>query len=288
MTLTRALWLRSLLPGLAILVAPAGATSLWAQGPDPFRPYNRQYDPYTVPMAPDAAAPGQFVGGLPRSGIRGANQYQNYLEELQGAGRESSERYGIGMPYYRSAVDPNFDPKGTRDYRPNQNVDRSFEESQDLVTRKYLAYFTEKDPKKRTTLLREYTQTRGKIARALSTRRGNQARILETATGLASDTRRPATAADSKPRPASTDRTPRTNPTESIRRPGTRMIPPAPPLFGNTPSRPARSTRTPEDVLNRARRLDTGNDVKADRGEAAAPTPPSTNARTRSDSPPPE
>ena len=30
-----------------------GTTAVWAQGfgPDPFRPYNSQYDPYVYPMA---------------------------------------------------------------------------------------------------------------------------------------------------------------------------------------------------------------------------------------------
>lgn len=209
MTLYRAHRLRSLLIGLAVLAVPTGASGVRAQGlgPDPFRPYNRQYDPYTVPMSPADAVPGQFVGGLPRSGIRGANQYQNYLEELQGASRESTERYGIGMPYYRSAVDPSFvDPKGTRDYKPNRDADRSYEELQGQVMQKYLAYLTEKDPKKRAALLKDYNRSRGKFERVLSARREDPKRVLEVVTGAGPEARRSAAGPDTQPRSSSTDR----------------------------------------------------------------------------------
>ena len=110
-------------------------------GPDPFRPYNRQYDPYTYPMGPPGAEAGQFVGGMPRSGIRGANQYQNYLDDLQGSSRSGVERYGIGMPYYRSSIDSSYDPNGTREYRPNQKVDQSYDESQELGHAEVLGLF---------------------------------------------------------------------------------------------------------------------------------------------------
>ena len=96
------------------MIAPASTSTLLAQGygPDPFRPYNSQYDPYTYPMGPASPAGGGRSDIMTRMGNSGANQYQGYLDELAGQARQGSERYGIGMPYYRSAVDPNFDPEG--------------------------------------------------------------------------------------------------------------------------------------------------------------------------------
>src|SRR5262249_23691469 len=140
-------WLRYLLSAIAAVVALGGSFSVKAQGlgPDPFRPFNSDYDKYTYPLAPttpEGGAGGQF----PRSGLRGANQFQDYLNELQGAERQGSERYGIGLPYFRSSVDPRFDRAGNREYRPNRLTDRTFEETQELITQKYFAYFTEKDP----------------------------------------------------------------------------------------------------------------------------------------------
>ena len=289
MTLTCAHRLRSLLAGLAILVVPTGASVAWGQGmgPDPFRPYNRQYDPYTYPMAPPGAEAGQFVGGMPRSGIRGANQYQNYLDELQGSSRSGAERYGIGMPYYRSSVDSSYDPQGTREYRPNRKIDESYEQSQDLITRKYLAYFTEKDPKKRAMLLKDYNLTRGKVSRALSARRENPSGILDAAAGVGPEARRSAGAAASQPRSSSSDRGARSNSPETTGRGSAGAIPPPPPVFGSGASSRSRTQRTPEDVLNRSRRLNLDNDVKprlrGPAGTRSAPAGPAT-----SDVPPPE
>ncbi len=131
---------------------------------------------------------------MPRMGNMGANQYQGYIDEMSGAGRQGAERYGIGMPYYRSAVDPSFDPKGNRQYRPNQDADRSFEQSHEVVTRKYLAYFTEKDPKKRAELLRDYNRTRSRVSRAMSGRREESSRLVDAANGTGADRRRSAAA----------------------------------------------------------------------------------------------
>jgi hypothetical protein len=269
MNLTRAHWLRSLFTGLAIVVAPAGASTLWAQGygPDPFRPYNRQYDPYTYPLGPATPEAGQSGAAASRSGVRGANQFQNYMEELQGATRQGTEKYGIGMPYYRSSVDSSYDPNGTREYRPNHKADRSYDQTQDLVTRKYLAYFTERDPKKRAALLKDYNQTHGKISRALSTRRENPSRVLDSAAGLDDPAGGPAVAADSAPRNSTTtDRAARTNAAEPARRAGSSNIPPPPPLFGTGSSRGTRTPRTPDDVLNRSRRLNADDGASAGTG----------------------
>ena len=151
MTLSGEKWLRTLLTALTVLIAPMSTSTLFAQGygPDPFKPYNSQYVPYTYPTGPASPAGGGRSDVMARMGNLGANQYQGYLDDLNGQARQGSERYGIGMPYYRSAVDPNFDPQGKREYRPNQKADQSFDETRKVVTRKYIAYLTEHDPKKR-------------------------------------------------------------------------------------------------------------------------------------------
>src|SRR5271165_7409592 len=50
-------------------------------GPDPFQPYNSQYAPFITPVAPGPMDYG-YNNGLAR-GIRGANQFENYLNSLQ-------------------------------------------------------------------------------------------------------------------------------------------------------------------------------------------------------------
>ena len=84
MTSTRGNWLRSLLAGLSIAAAQTGASTVSAQGfgPDPFKPYNSQFDAYTYPTGP-----GQAAGLNARFGNGGANQFQNYLNELTSGGR---------------------------------------------------------------------------------------------------------------------------------------------------------------------------------------------------------
>ena len=281
MTSTRGRWLRSSLTAMVILVAPAGTSIVWAQGGygvDPFRPYNSQYDQYTYPMASPDMVPS--AGGMPRMGNRGANQYQGYLDELAGAER-TSERYGIGVPYYRSSIDPTFDPKGNREYRPNFKADRTYEQTQDLITRKYLAYFAEKDPKKRAELLKDYNRIRSNVSRAISTRREDPARALEAATADEFGERRSAAPArradalpatpDGRPRTASSRRSSRALSNDASARVRTDIIPPPPPLIPGASTRGTSRRRRPTDVLDRSRRLNSGDDVEPDSGAAAAP-----------------
>jgi hypothetical protein len=182
MVSSRNRWLRSLLAGLGILAAPVGASTVWAQPIDPFRPFNSQYDAYRYPIGPATPEGGQSAP-MALSGVRGANQYQNYLNELQGAGGAGVEHNGIGMPYFRSAVDPRFDRDGSREYRPNRKTDETFERTQALITEKYFAYFTEKDPKKRAELLRNFNRARSQVTRALSARGAKSERLLDAVSG---------------------------------------------------------------------------------------------------------
>ena len=81
--------LRSFLIGLGILAAPLGASTVLAQPIDPFRPLNSQYDAYRYPIGPASPDGGQSAP-MALSGIRGANQFQNYLDELQGTGARAA------------------------------------------------------------------------------------------------------------------------------------------------------------------------------------------------------
>ena len=61
---TRDRWIRFLFAGFCITVASQGLGTAHAQGfgPDPFRPFNSQYDQYVFPIRPEtggAAAPGR-------------------------------------------------------------------------------------------------------------------------------------------------------------------------------------------------------------------------------------
>jgi hypothetical protein len=183
---TRAKRLRALLAGLGVAVAGFCSPPLRAQGfgTDPFRPYNSQFDPYVYPIGPPIPDARQAAAALSR-GIGGANQFQQYLDQLQGITRSEIERYSIGLPYYQRAIDPAFDREGKRLYRPNRQSERVFQDTQQLITEKYLAYFAERDPAQRVMLLRDYNRTRRNVGRALaSVRAQNPSATLERAAGF--------------------------------------------------------------------------------------------------------
>src|SRR5262249_26823325 len=142
-------------------------------GPDPFRPYNSQFDPYVYPMGPASPEAGGSGPILPRPGYARANQFQEYLDSLTGTGRPGPDRStsAVGVPYFRSAVDPAFEEGFRRRYQPNAQTEQSFEATQQLVTEKYLAYFSERDTRKRAALLREYQFARREATRDLGGRR---------------------------------------------------------------------------------------------------------------------
>ena len=293
MVSSRNRWLRSLLAGLGILAAPVGASTVWAQPIDPFRPFNSQYDAYRYPIGPATPEGGQSAP-MALSGVRGANQYQDYLNELQGAGGAGVEHNGIGMPYFRSAVDPRFDRDGSREYRPNRKTDETFERTQALITEKYFAYFTEKDPKKRAELLRTFNRARSQVTRALSARGAKSERLLDAvsdhdldsrpsvATGRRAETlRKPA---ESKPRAPSAGAPPLRPNTDRARDDLSPSIPPAPPLFPGLGTRGSRTRRSPSDVLNRSRRLNMDDDAMAPGFPSRTPSRPTTGANRRTPS----
>ncbi len=267
MTSTRVYRLGPKILALCLLLTMGEGQAVWAQGfgPDPFRPYNSQYDAYTYPLGGSGYDAAQ-AAAMMRSGLRGANQFENYLAEIQGLGRSGTERYSQGLPYFRSSVDPNFDKDQKRDYRPNYNTERSFEATQQRLTAKYLAYFDEKDPKKRARLLREYQQFRRQTNRALTAHRESPSRVVESAErAISADRGRSSARQRDEEVPRSTNRSaaPRLRSSD----PSTRTLPrTVAPRRANRLRVPSGTERTPSDVLDRAGRLESSG--RTSRGSA--------------------
>jgi hypothetical protein len=268
MSSTRGNWVRSVLAALPVLVVTDTSVRAQGFGPDPFRPYNSMYDPYVYPLGPGTPGAGQSAAVLGRSARGGPNQYEQWLTETMGEQRAGVERYGQGLPYWRRSVDPRFDTEGNREYRPNRQSAPSFEETLDRVTRKYVAYFSETDPKKRAVLMREFKLSQRNFNRLVSSRPSGRRDALGSATPLGSDLRTRSgdrlddeSAIDrksSKSRSrASLDSDPLTRAGASGAASGGRTIPPAPEITGSpTAKRSGQTSRTPADTLERARRFD--------------------------------
>jgi len=269
----------------------------WAQGhtPDPYNivgEYNRQYEPYMGATFPTEE------GTLPnqarleeRSSYRTANQFQNYVESLDGAEDEgfrtvSPRLSGPGTPYYRA--NRRFDEAYQRTYRPNTEADRRYYTEQDRRNSKYFRAMNETDPRKRAQLLREYNLDNLRAARSLS--RGRTAldqdaerdRLTPGGGSSALDddaTPPPARRSPVLPSPSSpTGRSRSSAPPP----PGVPGISPASPLSsvgsatrnGRATVDPLRRNRSASDVLERSELIDRAN-------RRTAPVPP------RSTAPPP-
>jgi hypothetical protein len=135
-------------------------------GADPFRPYNAQYDAFVFPVAPGPLDAGFNSGLRTQQGVRGANQFENYLNSLQGTGSHA----GAGTPYYRA--NRKYDAEFGREYRPNKGVDAQFDTNQELVTKLYFDYLRERDPQKRTEIFKNYNRARSQADRDLVLPRG--------------------------------------------------------------------------------------------------------------------
>jgi hypothetical protein len=257
MTATRLspLGLKVLVLGLLVTVARSPAVSAQNMGPDPFRPYNNQYDAFVFPMGPNGAD-AAMAAAMMRSGLRGANQFQNYLSEVQGLGRSGAEKYGQGLPYYRSAIDPAYGRALNRDYRPNADAARSFEERQQELTAKYLAYFEERDPKKRAQLLREYQTLRRQTTRALSVRRGRSSELLGSAARneAGRGDRSSLPEGDRETQPTTRSKMQMRRPSDPATGASTRSDAPPPPRRSTRSPSSSGSTRSPSEVLDRATR----------------------------------
>ena len=251
--------LESWLMAVGFVLLPAFTSTVRAQpgyGPDPFWPYNQQYAPYVSPIGPAGPDAGQGGALMPQAGFRGANQFQDYLDDLQSGGRKVSDRAGIGMPYYRSSVLPGFDAtgRGSRQYRPSTTrVKATFEQAQSTVVNKYYAYYSERDPARRAELMREYREARRDVSGALSGPARTPSRVLDSSSRLDPGPRGAGRAGSSSFLPRSTTRSGS----------GDSRIGPPPPVPGSTRSSgSAASSRrgaSPSDVLKRSRAMDARN-----------------------------
>lgn len=218
------------------LCAPA---PLWAQNytPDPYRPYNGMYDPFVFSTFPNGLGytPNQDVltNG---SGITRANQFQSYLNQLDGFGTEEQRegylrRGRAGVPYYQAFRQ--YDAEYNRVYRPNAEADKSYNDSQKRRHEKYLSYLKETNPRKRAQLYREYAQESLRASRALDV-----PRTVSPARGGRSSAPTPSASGTSA----------------ATLRGAARTTPSATPA----PASGARGSASPADVLRRSQELSTG------------------------------
>lgn len=274
----------SLIPGLSAALAVAVLLPCargQGFGPDPFRPYNSQYDPFVYPVLPGPYDAGGNTA-LNTQGIRGANQFQRYLNELGVTGG----RGGPGMPYYRA--NRIYDKEFKREYQPNRLADQSFEATQQNISEMYFRYLREKDPKKRAQLLREYQRAQARSSRELSSPRHTVAR-------KAADAERGQEMQDEESEPSRPGESARP-PAPSVGRRGSatgRLRPPPPsddesadeqnkganpltrpappPVSGAVGSSRSRAGTKPSEVLDRALRMD--REEKALRSPSPLTTP---------------
>jgi hypothetical protein len=271
---------------LVHLVSVAAAPACLAQGfgPDPFRPYNSQYDPFVYPVAPGPTDFGYNRGGI--NGIRGANQFESYLNSLQGSalgsgagfGGGAGLRGGIGTPYYQAnrAYDREYD----RIYRPNKEADAKYESDQSKYTSLYFEYLRERDPKKRAELYREYVRARRRAEqdlvppRVTAARAGTRASRRSVMAADGGETARLRGRDGSSPPPVLPSRgiRARSGRTDSGTSPD---LGPAPSPFGDSNARSS-TTRAvvPSEVLDRAKRTDRTRQGSRVRHPSPSPTMP--------------
>lgn len=255
---------------LLLLAASPIASLAQGFGPDPFRPFNSQYDSYVYPISPGPLDP---VGNptLNGGGVRGANQFGNYLNSMDSG--------NVGTRFdqlYRSQINAH-----RRPFNPAQAADAKFEEQQSSTTDLYFKFIRERDPAKRAALLKAYNKARSEATRGLSgAGRGaaeRQARKPKGAAAAGAEAAAPADEEDAMAEGPVADEPERivTPPRRTGRGTGaasgsrTRAgaeAPPAPPISGlSTPS--TRRGRTgdskPSDVLDRA--------IRGQRGSSDAP-----------------
>jgi len=250
--------------GLAMLVLFAqglAAPALAQHTPDPYNivgEYNAGYENSMYPTYPNGAGYSPNQGVLQgRSGVAGSNQFQSYLDDLDGGGGGGGNSlFGLSgrgrggvEPYYRAHRQ--FDEVFNRIYTPNEEADKTFYKDQKSRTAKYLEYLREADPRKRALLYREYNQQSLQAARDFGS--GSSRAALRG--GMPERSTAPAAPAASG-RPSSLTPAPRS----STARPGSTL----PARRATTPSTPGRAPLpgaldTPDQILNRSEMMDRAN-----------------------------
>ena len=146
--------------------------------------YNNQYQPYFFPAFPNADGLVPNQNRLKeRAGNRSANPFRDYPGGLEESdlgdpeARRGPSRYtsGPGTPYYKA--NRQFDRQFGRLYRPNREADFDYDRQRKQTSEDYFRAIAEKDPKKRSELLREYNMEALRSARRLSS--GRTAASLE-------------------------------------------------------------------------------------------------------------
>jgi hypothetical protein len=251
-------------------------------GPDPFQPYNSQYAPFITPVAPGPMDYG-YNNGLAR-GIRGANQFENYLNSLQtSAAGARAGGTGVGTPYYQA--NRAYDREFGRVYQPNKVADQQFEANQASVNQLYFEYLREKDPKKRAEIFRNYNRARNRADRELASPRG----VLGAQPGTRSTTRREGRATRSEdateekdrdllapPPPTASDST-RSRARTARAGADSSLGPPPSPLRSSRASTSSGGGSTPSQILDRAARSDRSRIGPRPRGpglDSSSPPPP--------------
>jgi hypothetical protein len=251
---------------LAVSPIPALAQGF---GPDPFRPFNSQYDAYVYPIAP-GALDGIGNPSINRSGVRGANEFESYLN-------------GMGAGNVGTRFDQLYRDQATefrRPFSPAREADEKFQEQQANINRLYFEYVRAKDPQERAAALKKYNEARSRASRELNASgRGASLRRAQRPKGAAGDSARAkAKAADDEP--AETEGAGRSGrPDPLLRRPGRRSpIPSAPSIPGLLDSSPTPSGRSrdrkPSDVLERAERGESSPSGTAGGSGRSRRTPP--------------
>jgi hypothetical protein len=223
--------------------------------PDPYNivgEYNLGYEDYMYSSYPNGAGFNSSQAYLQgRPGASRANQFQSYLQDLDGFGLgdtfggRSRGRGGIGTPYY--LAHRQFDEAFDRIYTPNAAPDETYRADQEARTKLYIEYLKERDPKKRAQLFRAYNQQSSRSARDLSI---GSARAASRSRGASSPS--PVTSALSSPRASQLLRPPASSSTTTGR--------------GAAGSRGM--TESPEDILDRPLRRPPA------RSEGSSPTSP--------------
>jgi hypothetical protein len=240
MTSTRGTLIGFLLTALSIGVTPLGIQAARAQGPDPFQPYNNQFQQFARPISPVPGGPGA-AGPMGRAD----NQYQQYLKELDGADRALTQRYGIGVQYWKLRSDVDLDKRA----QLSRRIGRQHEDVAATISQKYLAYFSEDNPRKRAILMRDFASNRrqegrGGLARAGEAENGEAGTALESGRpirGLPGIGGRSGGSSSRETAKAGEATTGRSTPP-----------PPPPPRARGT----SRIQRRPSEVLDRSRELD--------------------------------
>jgi hypothetical protein len=202
-----------------------------------------------------------YNNGLAR-GIRGANQFENYLQSLQtSAAGARSGNAGVGVPHFQA--NRAYDREFGRIYQPNNSkANQEFEANQASVNQLYFDYLREKDPKKRAEIFRNYNRARSRADRELASPRG----VLSTQPGTRATTRREGRASSSEDTkgvrerdllaapPPATSNTPRSRARPARSGEESSLGPPPSPLGSSRTSIGSAGGATPSQVLDRAAR----------------------------------